>query len=570
MKTLAKCILILLALGMLSACKKDTSTPITKEKISGYVQKGPYINGTSILMSELNKSLEQTGKIFSTQINDNSGSFEINDIALSSSYVQFVASGFYYDEVEGDISQAQLSLYALSDLQDITSVNVNILTHLEKRRVEYLVDNGSGFSEAKSQAQDEILAIFGITDADISNSEALDISLNSEGNAILLAISIIIQGNRTEGEVTELLASIGSDMVEDGLVDDLNIINDLRYQVATILDLSDIRLNLESRYQELGISASIPDFEKYINDFLLFSAYGPSGITQDASDININSAILHGIINPNSSTTSVTFEYGNAYDYGSLVVATPASITGSEAIEVSAEVDGLLAGNDYHFRVVAENENGVFYGPDKVFRTDSFVYDIDGNIYRTRIFGNKKWMLENLKTTRFDNGTNIPIISTDPDNYDHQTNPAYTWYNHDEATYKDPYGAYYNAFAVNTGRLCPSGWHVPDSTDWANLAVFVGGEFDNGAFLYAGGMLKEAGTTHWNSPNTGATNQFEFTALPGGSSTSMMGEYGFWWTSTLTVGDQNVYYQMKYDNDELNIADTARDAPLSVRCVRDH
>ena len=117
---------------ILSTCtKEEEKIRIVKNKLSGYVQKGPYINGTLIQMSELDASLIQTGKNFNTQITNNKGSFEIDSIVLSSQYVEFIANGYYFNEITGNISPSPLALNALSDITDLATVNVNILTHLE-------------------------------------------------------------------------------------------------------------------------------------------------------------------------------------------------------------------------------------------------------------------------------------------------------------------------------------------------------------------------------------------------------------------------------------------------------
>ena len=129
-------------------CKKldkPGSPEIKKEKISGYLQKGPFLNGTQISMYELDSKLAQTGKVFNVTITDNKGSFEIDNITLSSNFVYLSADGFYYNEIAGAVSSAPLKLTALSDITDISTINVNILTHLEKRRIEYLVKQGKGF-----------------------------------------------------------------------------------------------------------------------------------------------------------------------------------------------------------------------------------------------------------------------------------------------------------------------------------------------------------------------------------------------------------------------------------------
>ncbi|MBW3545986.1 MAG: hypothetical protein KY428_10380, partial [Bacteroidetes bacterium] len=189
-----KLLLILLLTGALFSCEKEDTNIIIKDKIEGFVQKGPFINGTSITISELNQKLMPTGRSFNTQIVDNKGSFQLNNVSLSSQFVELKADGFYFNEVSGNSSAAPLTLYALSDLSDKSSINVNVLSYLEKARVEYLIANGSKFPDAKKQAQREILAVFNIQKEDISQSETLDISQTGDDNAILLAVSVILQG----------------------------------------------------------------------------------------------------------------------------------------------------------------------------------------------------------------------------------------------------------------------------------------------------------------------------------------------------------------------------------------
>src|SRR4030042_3642799 len=242
---------------VLESCDKE-NVPLIKEQLTGFVQKGPFINGTSLSLNELNNNLIQTGRSFSSQIIDNSGTFEIPAIELSSPYVELKADGFYYNEVLGETSSAPLTLYALTDLSIRENVNINVLTHLEKRRVEYLIASGLSFSEAKDQAQQEILKIFEINKEDIGVSEALDISMEGEDNAILLAISMILQGHRTVAELSELLATISTDLREDGMLDNSEtgsvLINHSKY-----LNINGIKENLNNRYQELGLPAVLPD-----------------------------------------------------------------------------------------------------------------------------------------------------------------------------------------------------------------------------------------------------------------------------------------------------------------------
>jgi hypothetical protein len=308
MKTSILC-LIPITIILIASCEKDDSTVIKKEKITGFVQKGPFNNGTSITISELNDNLTQTGKNFSTQIIDNKGTFEIDNVEFSSRFVELKADGFYFDEIAGENSSARLVLYTLTDLTDSSSINVNILSNLEKERVEYLISRGSSFSEAKSQAQQEILNIFDISKADMASSEYLDITKQGEDNAILLAVSSVIKGYRTVAELSELLANISTDIREDGTLDNSSLgtalINHAKY-----LNTDNVRTNLTDRYESLGVSIEIPDFEKYIEQFVDNTDFAFTGFIEypETSPYGIN------ILNDKDSvfTVGVNDEYSMA------------------------------------------------------------------------------------------------------------------------------------------------------------------------------------------------------------------------------------------------------------------
>jgi uncharacterized protein (TIGR02145 family) len=194
------------------------------------------------------------------------------------------------------------------------------------------------------------------------------------------------------------------------------------------------------------------------------------------------------------------------------------------------------------------------------------VVDIDGNVYHTVTIGTQVWMVENLKTTKYNDGTAIPLV-TDPTAWSNLTTPGYCWYNNDVATYKNPYGALYNWYTVKTSKLAPVGWHVPTDAEWSVLTTFLGG------LSGAGGKLKEAGTTHWNAPNSGATNETGFSALADGyrnmyGSFIQVGNYGYWWSSTASDASNSWYRTMYY-----NTVDVSRDPNFTylgfgVRCVK--
>ena len=177
-------------------------------------------------------------------------------------------------------------------------------------------------------------------------------------------------------------------------------------------------------------------------------------------------------------------------------------------------------------------------------------------------------MAENLKTTKYNDGTTIPLV-TNSTEWSNLTTPGYCWYNNDEASYKNTYGALYNWHTVNTGKLCPTSWHVPTDAEWTTLTDYLGGS------SIAGGKLKETGTTHWNSPNTGATNESGFTALPGcsrssnGSFGGSIGLNGYWWSSTEVDTNLARYLVLSYGIGNVVRGPNDKEYGFSVRCVRD-
>ncbi|MBG0858656.1 MAG: hypothetical protein IQL11_04070 [Bacteroidales bacterium] len=208
-------------------------------------------------------------------------------------------------------------------------------------------------------------------------------------------------------------------------------------------------------------------------------------------------------------------------------------------------ITGLQPSTKYYVRSYAINRAGTAYGNELEFTTLAVspiifnpvltygsVSDIDGNDYMTIQIGTQVWMAENLRTTRYSDGTSIPYITEST-----ETTHGFSWYNNELSSYKTVFGALYNWYAVADSRnLCPTGWHVPTSTEWSTLKTYLGDE------TVAGGRLKEKGTTHWLSPNYGGFNESGFSALPGGwyyfeegfnlSQFNNIGYQGSWWTST--------------------------------------
>lgn len=220
----------------------------------------------------------------------------------------------------------------------------------------------------------------------------------------------------------------------------------------------------------------------------------------------------------------------------------------------------------YYLRAYATNVYTTSYGGQQEFTT--LVGDADGNSYNVVIIGTQTWLKENLRTTKYSDGTAIPYV-TDVAEWAILTSAAYCWYNNDIG-HKGDYGALYTWYTVKTGKLCPAGWHVPTDAEYTLLEEYAGG------VAVAGGKLKEAGFAHWYTPNAGASNEFGFTALGGGWRHGAGGfenltVTGYWWTSYAYNTDAPYWRYIFYDNAGVTLGYNGDPSfGLSVRCIRDY
>jgi uncharacterized protein (TIGR02145 family) len=200
--------------------------------------------------------------------------------------------------------------------------------------------------------------------------------------------------------------------------------------------------------------------------------------------------------------------------------------------------------------------------------TSNNVSDKDGNVYKTVTIGNQVWLAENLKTTKYQNGDLIGTTTTSTSDISGENTPKYQWPSGGNESSVGIYGRLYTWYAVADSRnICPTGWHVPNNIEFSTLMSNLGGDD------IAGGKLKETGTTHWASPNTEATNESGFTALPGGyrgyeGSYYFVGYTGYWWTATEADANnawyRGLYYNGIYDHNLSN----AKKAGFAVRCLQ--
>ncbi len=270
------------------------------------------------------------------------------------------------------------------------------------------------------------------------------------------------------------------------------------------------------------------------------------------------SLCLQGIVaeRPKSS-------YPKSQNESEPAVADPSVSMPSDATDIEAPKQATTArkqkssntlASDKRQKIIQDGETGT-------------VIDIDRNIYKTVKIGNQIWMAENLKVTHYRNGDAIPNI-TSCDEWKKLETGAYCNYDNKPANAKT-FGLLYNWYAVKDRRgLAPADWHIPSDKDWQKLLDFLGGS------SVAGGKLKEVGTSHWNSPNMGATDELGFHALPGGYRYGNGCYYDLccdatFWSSSEGGSDDAWYRYLHYYDSAINRTSHGKQGGFSVRCVRD-
>jgi len=229
--------------------------------------------------------------------------------------------------------------------------------------------------------------------------------------------------------------------------------------------------------------------------------------------------------------------------------------------------------------MLADIDSVVFYPPG------TMVTDIDGNVYNTVVIGTQTWLQENLKTTRFNDGTNIQLV-TDNQQWENMTSAAYSWYDNDEETYKNMYGALYNGYAAANDKLCPAGWHVPTADEWETFRDYL---IDNG-YNFDGSttgnkIAKAIGTgdfadnglegTVGNDDYPQKINASGFTGKPSGGRQNwgvFYGKGGFtvWWSSTKRDDNDDLWsFGISYNGFMFGKGSDPKIHGHPVRCLKD-
>jgi uncharacterized protein (TIGR02145 family) len=259
----------------------------------------------------------------------------------------------------------------------------------------------------------------------------------------------------------------------------------------------------------------------------------------------------------------------------------------ADAIAFSGVITGLISDKTYYVRAYANNVAGIAYGEEINFTTlrryftgGTGVTDVDGNLYPTVIINGREYMAENLRTANYNDGTVIAKI-TDGAVWSALVSGAYCWTEDDSASYDVLYGKLYNFEAVNSGKLCPTGWHVPSDIEWKELEIAL--DMDAAAAdelgwrgTNQGGMLKETGFANWLAPNSGATNQSGMNIKPSGyratdGNYQDVGSTCYYWTQSINATSSNGFCRM-ISSSETGVyrGEEIRTKGSSVRCMKDY
>jgi uncharacterized protein (TIGR02145 family) len=316
-----------------------------------------------------------------------------------------------------------------------------------------------------------------------------------------------------------------------------------------------------------------------INVLLLFLAILQTGCNKEESPENIPVIITNEItgimINSALSGGTITTDQGAEVIFRGVcwstnpnpTIADNKTIDGTGAGNFKSSITGLSTNTTYYVRAYATNTNGTGYGSTMSFTTlaSQFIDSRDGTVYQIVEIGNQIWMAENLKYLPSVIGPNAVSLATP---YYYVFGYSGTNVEAAKATVNySTYGVLYNwPAAINA---CPSGWHLPSDADWTELTDYLGGA------SVAGGKLKATGTTYWDNPNAGATNEIGFTALPGGfkfydgTLFYNIRLIGCWWSNTKEIEYSAYYWYMTYDLSHISKKYNYLSLGYSVRCVKD-
>ena len=541
--------------------------PISLDSIVGLTQKGPFLKGSTVYLYELSdgRTLKQTNGNFTSNISQDNGRYKFLARDLVSQYAMIIVDGYYRNEVTGVSSNAPIRLKAITDMRKRNSVNVNILTHLEFERVYYLVTKGDStgkkltVKQAKRQAQKEILKIFDIELDDNTDAEDMDVFGSDDADAALLAISVLLQGERSEGEMIALLSEISEDVAEDGEW------NDTAARVAIAdwafgQNLLKLRNNVEGWH--LNGDNKVGDFEKYINNYIAVNLKIDTCATESEN--------LQVVDNPLSRFNGRTYQCYKGTGIDSLPYLTWADKRENPYLNLDTRIQTgeyeLMM--DWRDRRLYHVIRFLFYVPDP----ENSGHDL--------YFSNAKWMAENLD---FEYWVDGKVYNSKCAN--------------DECNTEKPYGRYYNwAAAMDSAGvfskdgvgcgdkklcsasgkvrgICPEGWFLPTKEQFEYLLQAL--EIKHGAGT-SGLVLRAKSGWNVGGKDYNGTDLYGLSILPAGrinawNNPTFVGEQAELWTSTEIGKYSAAFLEISYDEKNAAVTDHNKGGAdaRSIRCLKE-
>ena len=519
----------------------DSEKVVTSlDSLVGYSQKGPFLKGSTVYLYELEdgRTLKQTNGNFTSNITRDDGYYKFTARDLVSQYALIVVDGHYRNEVTGNTSNSVIKLKAISDVhKHSTGANVNLLTHLELERVYYLVTRKKmTVSAAKRQAQREILNQFHMDLDDYADAEVMDVFGSTEADAALLALSILLQGDRSEADMMALLTEISNDMAEDGdWNDEVNKADSVKTAIAKWAKTADRTGRLDdfgNNVTKWGLGKT-PAFEKFVRSF--WNAHdGLGSCTSENIGEFTTSSILH-----DSST-------------------------------YYCSKSGWVIFDDWGWEVPKD----LRWNPEIAY--DTMIDDRDLKVYKTVQIGEQTWMAENLNYADSVKTPSLKGKSGCNNGIEARCDVGgrlYTW-----AAAIDSVSLANDAdnpLDCGNGKtcdlpkkiqgICPDGWRLPNNSDWTELFAKVREDMGEDVAPH---LCTKSG---WRESSKKAFDSYGFSALP-----IFDGEYAHFWSSEY-VGPEDTYnrqgdayvFDLSINYTNLWVSAARKYSRFSIRCIKD-
>ena len=535
--------------------------------VAGLTQKGPFVKGSAVTVQGIDcKTMELTDEKFTGSVKSDKGDFEVKDVNLSSTCAVFEVTGTYLNEVTGKKTKDKLTLHALTDLKDRKNVNINLLTELEYERVMNLAaGKETSFTDAKKQAEKEVLAAFNVKakDGEFAQFEDLSILEKGDDNAALLAVSVMVQSDLKVAKLVERVNDVAADIAKDGSWDDDKTKTEIAEWTATADKNGDLA-NVGKNIEKWGGSSEVSSFETVVEKFAE-AVITDGACTESAECVpgtSSSSVTSAGSVTLNSSSSKNVLSSGSREESSDSKKVSSSSWTGK-----------LTYGTGEYL-----NSN---------IQYDSIVDSRDGQVYKTVKIGDQVWMAQNLnysdsvKTPSLVGRTGCYVVD-DPDCK--WSGRGYSWAAAIDSVAlandpENPVMCGHNRvcnFTSHVRGICPEGWHLPDTTEWNNLFAAVGGRDVAGLHLKA--------KMGWHSDSNGV-DDYGFSAIATDFSVDVYGDRVYrrhtnFWSSVENGLTKSVTAYLEAASEMASISDKSpkyagstlngqRYAGYMIRCLKD-